>query len=229
MPYFGATAGPASTHLLRGTSLGGSGVTYATGAAFVSSSSSALGSSGTSLSVPAPANQAATNLLVAYIYSEFPAETITAPTGWTLAGSTAPAQGQGLVYTLALTGSSGGPYVWSGTSTGFKTAVIDQYSGTAGLDGTPAFGAGSTNSMIAPTVTPTKTGDTWLVFYAFDTNSHTFGTPTGMTQRGGTGVVAGAPESVSFDKTLTASSATGTATSGLSGIDAWVAASVLLK
>lgn len=201
-------------------------------AGFVSRSGGGLASgAGTVLGISPPSSEAAGNLVVAYIVSAFPTETITGPPGWTLAGSHATASLQVGVWTKALTGADTGNYDWTGTSSGLKSGFINQYAGVNTLDGYPLFadnGAAPSTAMAAPGVTPTVTTDTWLAMFAWSPYNASYTTPAGMTARGFTGAFGTAPVGASFDETLASTATTGPAVSDLNMAGQWISCSVLI-
>ena len=169
------------------------------------------------------------NLLVALLYAANSSTTaFGAPGGWTIlssnmAGTNA---GESAVATKTATSSEPGSYTFTGT--GFICGAIMQFSGTIALDGSVTYNAvaSATTACTAPSVTAAQTGDGLIVAFGSD-GGKTFTTPAGMSA--GPNAFSDLNCSIyGFYQILSASGATGAASSTQSASKAYTGWSLLL-
>lgn len=211
---------------------GNGGVIPASAPAFVTFALTGNSSFQTSITANAPASIVSGNLLVAVWYTDGTTTFNSGglPSGWALDGSQT---GQGGALCMAVahktaTGSEPGTYTFTTASgSAFHEMWIGQYS-NATMDGSPAFGGNFTSGTAAsaPSVTPSKSNDYWIVGFGINSGTITASTPSGMTARGNDGA-HNANLNV-FDKALTSNAATGAANSTLSGSINYGSVSLLL-
>lgn len=192
---------------------GGTGIAYR-------SHASASGSV-TNITVALPAGTAAGDLLVAHVSQRYDASfAVTAPSGWTLAGSVDLGGGATVATWLwhrLATSSEPSSYTFSAGSKSLRHAAIVAYSGVDGTSPVNAYaGAGTTTastSLVAPSVTTTVSNAALLTFFAVRANA-TVTPPAGMTERYDlvTGTGASHLAVSGNDQQLSASGGTGTRT-----------------
>jgi len=178
--------------------------------AFVSGSNNHT--TGTSVSVTAPASIVAGNLLVAFMWGFGTTNTFTLDSGWTSAfqHNASTNEGATCVATKVATGSEPASYTFglTGSGSGFNVSIL-QFSGASGLDGSVALNAMVTNTSTpsAPSVTPTKTPDTLVCCFG-SAQPSTVSTPAGMTA-GPNGIQSGYNNNYTFYEYISGTSPTG--------------------
>ena len=166
----------------------------------------------TSIAATAPAGIVAGNTLVAVAYNQVSGGTITAPAGWTLA----PGGSNNTFYTVGVFTKTAGAsepstYTFSCSGSNVMAALITQYSGVAGVDGSCAISGTNSgvNSFPAPSVTPSQNNDYWVTA-SWSGFTNTYSVPAGAAlAAGGTGGWLAISE---WYTALSSSAATGTQT-----------------
>jgi hypothetical protein len=235
VPFYGATTGPASTHVLRGRYFGGSGVTYAAPPSRPTFNSASVASDIVGVNtvvVNAPAGITSGDLLVCCISSLVTGGVDwTPPSGWSEIGTGRDSGGNGgrmSIFTKTATGAEPSTYTFTGNH--FSTATILDYQGASALDGAPVLNSSNSapsGPLRALTITATGTNETLVCAYA-PTNGAAVNTPPGLTSRATFHNAIGTSMAV-FTLDLTSTGATGNNdSSSVSGFG-YTSASILLK
>jgi hypothetical protein len=192
----------------------------------VTASANGSASFGSAFSAAAPPSIVSGNLLVAIIYAVGSGGTFVTPSGWTLIAKNSTANYEMAVFTKTATGSEPSTYPFNTTNSAYHEAVIAQYSGTTGLDGTPVFNQASAATANALSVTPTAATDYWVVGYGQDGNWTVSSAPSGLTLRASD--VSNPTVIYVYDKGLSSTAPTGNATLTWASSTITVSVSLLL-
>ena len=195
-------------------------------------SASTANSSG-GLTISAPADVQAGDVLVAQIAQRASGSTVTPPAGWTqVLNNSSGASLQSTIFVHVAGSSEPTSYTFSSTSSAKSAGGIVAYSGvdTNNPVNASAGATGASASMTAPSVT-TTISTTMLVSF-WSARQESFTTPGSMTQRWNYSAGSGANSSMSVgaaDEAVAAAGATGTRTASKSGSLDWTAQSIALK
>jgi hypothetical protein len=194
---------------------------------FVSQTSTANSSTGTSLVINAPATISVGNLLVACIWVG-DGQITSAPTGWFPFYSSITGTGHDAmaVWCKNATGSEPSNYTFTSSSSAYLVGAILNYQGAAYVSAL-AFQGSAGTTLTYSSVSPTADGEVWITIGG-SYNAQTPTTPSGFTSRatangGGSSGAIGV-----FEQALTSRSATGTTTSTISSSGDWGTISLLL-
>jgi hypothetical protein len=172
------------------------------------------GSTGANVDLLVPAATAAGDLMVAVLYMLGDvSQTLTTPSGWTVANHwTDTTYGsQAYTYTRTATGSEPASYRWTWSAGGspYNAGLIACYAGALAVDVGPSFRSDSGSNGAAASLTPTLPGDIWLVYTMVNGTSLIPQAP-GVTMRGHG--FAGTSQGLSlFDELLVGTAPTGLA------------------
>lgn len=229
MPFIGATAGPASTHLARAGRHWGSGITYAppSNPTFVSFNHAEAGGAQNSVSLPAPTTITAGNLLVVCALAN---STSTSPsftcTGFTLASqllSNGSSTGSIAILTKVATGSEPASYTLGGPN-GIRGCILN-YSSASAIDVGPSYTQALAATATASAQTAVGGKDVYIAVFG-GLSAQTFGNVTGMVREFAS--VSGTGSEYVFDQKLAAAGSVGPASSAQGG-GQWSSASLCIK